>query len=145
MPCKCRAGGCHYTRVSPAPYIDEAVSSWGDDYELEPLVDQAVCRQKAWDNTRSSVIADHLLSVAANEEERARLLAVSTKESGAWLRALPVSAYGLRMDDSAVRVAVGLLCVVLTHASTVGHTWTHLGDTLLTVSEARVVTSDIRL
>ena len=48
------------------------------------------------------MIADHLLSVAANEEERARLLAVSTKESGAWLRALPVSAL------AAVKVAVGL-------------------------------------
>ena len=33
---------------------------------------------------------------------------ISTPESGAWLRALPVSALGLRMDDDAVRVAVGL-------------------------------------
>ena len=31
-----------------------------------------------------------------------------TKESGAWLRALPVTALGLRMDDSTVRVMVGL-------------------------------------
>ena len=45
---------------------------------------------------------------AADEEERARLLAVTTKESGAWLRALPVTALGLRMDDSTVRVVVGL-------------------------------------
>ena len=41
-------------------------------------------------------------------EERARLLSVSTKESGAWLRALPVTALGLWMDDHTVRVAVGL-------------------------------------
>ena len=33
---------------------------------------------------------------------------MSTKESGAWLRALPVTALGLRMDDHTVRVAVGL-------------------------------------
>ena len=39
---------------------------------------------------------------------RARLLAVSTKESGAWLHALPISSVGLRMDDNTVRVAVGL-------------------------------------
>ena len=31
-----------------------------------------------------------------------------TKESGAWLRALPVSSLGLRMDDDTVRIAVGL-------------------------------------
>ena len=40
--------------------------------------------------------------------ERARLLAVAAPESGAWLRALPVSALGLRMDDDTVRIAVGL-------------------------------------
>ncbi len=33
---------------------------------------------------------------------------MSTKESGAWLRALPVSSLGLRMDDNTVWVAVGL-------------------------------------
>ena len=39
---------------------------------------------------------------------RARLLAAHTRESGAWLNALPVSALGLRMDDDTVRVAMGL-------------------------------------
>ena len=35
-------------------------------------------------------------------------LFVAAPESGAWLRALPVSALGLRMDDDTVRIAVGL-------------------------------------
>ena len=52
--------------------------------------------------------SERLLSRAGNDEERARLLSVSTKESGAWLRALPVSALGLRVDDDTVRVAVGM-------------------------------------
>ena len=52
--------------------------------------------------------AKRLLKGAENEEERDCLLSVSTKESGAWLRALPVTALGLRMDDNTVRVAVGL-------------------------------------
>ena len=39
---------------------------------------------------------------------RARHLAAHTRESGAWLNALPVSALGLRMDDDTVRVAMGL-------------------------------------
>ena len=41
-----------------------------------------------------ALVADRL----EGDEERAQLLSVSTKESGAWLRALPVSALGLRMD-----------------------------------------------
>ena len=33
----------------------------------------------------------------------------SASESGAWLRAFPVSALGLRMDNDTVRIAVGVL------------------------------------
>ena len=56
---------------------------------------------------RTSLIAQRLLDEAENDEECLRLLAVSTKESGACLRALPVSALGLRVDNDMVRVAVG--------------------------------------
>ena len=36
------------------------------------------------------------------------MLAVSEKHSSDWLCALPISACGLRLNDEAVRVAVGL-------------------------------------
>jgi len=39
---------------------------------------------------------------------QARLLALSAPHSGDWLRALRISSCGLRLDDEAVRVAVGL-------------------------------------
>ena len=39
---------------------------------------------------------------------RARLLAASAPHSGDWLHALPISSCSLRLDDDAVRVAVGL-------------------------------------
>ena len=39
---------------------------------------------------------------------QARLLAVSAPHSGDWLHALPISSCGMRLDDEAVRVAVGL-------------------------------------
>ena len=38
----------------------------------------------------------------------ARLLSVSTPESGAWLNSLPIANLGLRMDNSTIRVSVGL-------------------------------------
>ena len=50
-------------------------------------------------------MAERLLECAENDEEHACLLSVSTK-AGAWLRALPVTALGLRMDDHTVRVYV---------------------------------------
>ena len=39
---------------------------------------------------------------------RASLLAASSQHSGVWLFALPIASCGLRLDDEAVRVAVGL-------------------------------------
>ena len=43
-----------------------------------------------------------------DRHQQARLLAASTPHSGDWLHALPISSCGLRLDDEAVRVAVGL-------------------------------------
>ena len=37
-----------------------------------------------------------------------KLLASATKESGAWLHALPVASLGLRLDDDSLRIAVDL-------------------------------------
>jgi hypothetical protein len=39
--------------------------------------------------------------------DKARLLAVSAPHSSDWLHALPISACGLRLDNEAIRVAVG--------------------------------------
>ena len=64
--------------------------------------------QKAWDSCRVEATADTLLGNAQDGPSRARLLAASTKESGAWLNAPPITSLGLRMDDSTIRVAVGL-------------------------------------
>jgi len=50
----------------------------------------------------------NLLQSQTNEVDRARLLAVSAPHSSDWLLALPISNCGLRLDDEAIRVAVGL-------------------------------------
>ena len=49
-----------------------------------------------------------LLDSATDSQIKACLLAVKCRETGAWLRALPVASLGLRLDDEAVCIAVGL-------------------------------------
>ena len=65
-------------------------------------------KQKAWDGVRACLSADRLLQNAKDESDHVWLLAVSTKELGAWLEALPLSFIGLWLDDNTLRVSVGL-------------------------------------
>ena len=48
----------------------------------------AASKQKLWDGVRAASVAERSLECAENDEERARLLSVSTKESGAWFQSL---------------------------------------------------------
>ena len=49
-----------------------------------------------------------LLDSATDSQTSACLLAVKCRETSIWLSALPVASLGLRLDDEAVRIAVGL-------------------------------------
>ena len=95
-------------QLSELPYVEEATKVWSTGLDLPPLSGSISHHQKAWDAPKVSATADTLLKQAPDAVSRSRLLAASTKESGAWLNALPVSSLGLRMDDNTVRVAVGL-------------------------------------
>lgn len=65
--------------------------------------------QKAWDEPLIAVKLSLLAQeTAASSTENARFLAATSPHSGDWLHALPLSACGLRLDDNAVRVAIGM-------------------------------------
>jgi len=51
---------------------------------------------------------DSLSNSLSDTMDKARLLAVTSPHSGNWLHALLLSNCGLRLDDNAVHVAVGL-------------------------------------
>ena len=89
-------------------HIGSALASWSLDHNHPPPVAPASHRQKVWDTAKVSAMADALLENAPDALSRARLMAASAKESGAWLNALPISSLGLRMDDNTVRISLGL-------------------------------------
>ena len=87
---------------------DTALASWTHGYDqlLPPI--SAAHHQKEWDIPKVCAIANSLLNGAPDTVSCARLCATSTKVSGAWLNALPVSSICLRIDDESIQVDVGL-------------------------------------
>ena len=88
-------------QASPLPHWDVAISEWSSGHDHLPPTGNDSFLQRAWDAPRVSAVADSLLNSAPDAISRVRLLATSTKESGAWLHALPISSLGLQMDDNA--------------------------------------------
>ena len=94
---------------SPALNISDALMLWSSTTLESPPTSPPDVHQRAWDDAQISAILNSLLEKATDPAaSRARLLGVSTKESGAWLNAPPVSSLGLRMDDDTVTICVGL-------------------------------------
>ena len=89
----------------PSPLLDEALSTWSRGHGEQPPEGASAMHQ---DDPTTRAVAEQLLEEANDDVNWARLLASATKESGAWLHALPVASLGLRMDDDTIRIAVGL-------------------------------------
>jgi len=99
---------CHAPVDSAA---DQILALWksrlNTNADMRP-VGENTSKQRAWDKPCVSVDVLSLTSNLSDRRSQARLLAVSAAHSGDWLHALPISSCGLRLDDEAVRVAVGL-------------------------------------
>ena len=93
--------------------------------------DSVIHKHRAWDRAVIASEYDQLLSRYSEPSHRARLLAATAPHSGNWLHTGPISACGLLLDDSAIRIAVGLrlgcaLCE--THQCPCGATVDSLGQ-----------------
>jgi len=65
-------------------------------------------KQSAWDKPVMASERLELNSSLSNPADKARLLATTSPHSGDWLYALSLSGCGLRLNDLAVHIAVGL-------------------------------------
>ena len=90
------------------PVVESTLTTWLHSHDEPPPSNTASHHQKAWDAPCIRATYDTLLDESSDASTRARLLAVATKESGAWLSALLVSSLGLRIDDNVIRVALRL-------------------------------------
>ena len=92
--------------TSVDPFIATSLSAWHTIVGDFP--EPSSSQQRIWDDACCRVVADDLLTRAADLTERTRLLASRAEGSGDWLRAIPLPAIGLKLDNAAVRIAVGL-------------------------------------
>ena len=102
-------------QILPAGFCDlnydllpSALRVWSQGHDNPPPTVPDSFLQKSWDKHLVKATLNHLLDACDSDQSRARLLAATEKESGAWLHALPVSSLGLRLDDDTIKIAVGL-------------------------------------
>ena len=88
--------------------LDSAIFYWNQRLSVLPPSSSNSTRQCAWDEPHVSATHTMLLDSAQDEQARARLLEFSCAGSGAWLNALPIAPFGLRLSDDVVRLAAVL-------------------------------------
>ena len=89
-------------------FFDLAKEIWLAKVGTEtPLPSNQSC-QKQWDLPLSKKRFDDLFSAATTEKDRARLLAVSSKNSSDWLNAFPIPSMGLKLDDNTLKISCAL-------------------------------------
>ena len=89
---------------------ESALVLWKENVpaDEEPPAPPLSHKQRAWEIPRILACQNALMNNAQDLSTKAHLLATSTKESGAWLNALPCSVLSLWMSNDTVRIAVGL-------------------------------------
>ena len=85
----------------------EGLAEWRATSGIEPTLLEDKTAQASWDPTLISKSFDSAME-HADVVSKARLLASSTAESGAWLEALPVSTLGNLLDDTTFKIAFAL-------------------------------------
>ena len=89
------------------PLAEEVAAKWSAEVNADMPILEERWIQKRWDERATQQILDGLMG-RANMTDRARLLAVTSSDSGQWLNALPVASVGNLLDDDSLRIAVAI-------------------------------------
>jgi hypothetical protein len=92
----------------PDTAVDAARAAWCDLHTTAPPADDLCVSQRAWDAASKEHDKTAIWEAATSAIDKARILATRAPHSSDWLVALPISSCGLRLDNEAIRVAVGL-------------------------------------
>jgi hypothetical protein len=105
----------HLALILPNRLVDQrdslvisTLDIWKKENISNPPVEPFAHIQKCWDEPSIEKSKLYLLDNASDSYHRARLLATQSPSSGDWLKALPLSSIGLRMDNETIRIAVAL-------------------------------------
>jgi hypothetical protein len=94
---------------APDHHFTDIHADWcASHHPVLPPTGNNACKQRAWDDPSVKASFGSLLASCTDLYNRARLRAAAAAHSGDWLNALPISSCGLRLDDNAIRIAVGL-------------------------------------
>ena len=85
--------------------FEDYLSRWSSSFGA-PAVPWS-SKQSVWDRPGLQTDRARVEASFADATQKARYLASVSPHSGDWLLALPITSCGLRLDDEAVRVAVG--------------------------------------
>ena len=96
------------TQTFQDPHLVATLAVWSSRYTGPEPTGESCTAQKAWDKVAIDAGTRLLADSFSDEYNRARILACQAPHSGDWLHAIPITACGLRLDDEAIRVAIGL-------------------------------------
>ena len=86
--------------------VDRVSALWSSRYSTQTSEAIACTKQQSWDEASVKHGLDIIESHCVDDVDKACFLAA--QYSGDWINAMPISSCGLRLDDEAIRVAIGL-------------------------------------
>ena len=89
-------------------HVDMVSAVWSNRYSTQTPEAIACTKQKSWDEASVRHGLEIIESHCADDVGQACFLAARAPHSGDWIHAMPISSCGLRLDDEAIRVAIGL-------------------------------------
>ena len=92
----------------PNFFFDLGCEEWKQKLGVSELPHNQIF-QKEWDTPICKQKLQNLIDNAPDEEERARLLTISSEGASAWLNAIPLSSVGLKLSDSELPIVCSLV------------------------------------